>query len=191
MSKLERTLIKFGDELVYGLRSNLEAEDSNASGNLKASIEYKAKVTTDKNYKFSFSFSLLMDSYWYYVDQGRKPGTMPPISSIVNWIRNKESFTVKPQKKIKKVAVKINKTSGAKGIINKTSGAKNIVNKKKGAINYKGIAYAIALKIKKQGTRATKFYSKIVDQKYIDTFSKRIEEAMFIDIEDQITTRIV
>jgi len=196
VQKLERALIEIGDELVAGLRAGLDDANSNASGNLKASIDYNAKVFVSKSGKFGFEFTLLMDSYWVFVDKGRRPGKMPPVSDIIEWIRFKESFkptqqtTAKGSGKAGRVS-KVKKVTGSKQIVNKVSGANKLKKKRGGSINYKGIAYAIALKIKKEGTKGTNFYSKMIDQKFFDTFSKRVEDAMFVDIDEMITTRIV
>ena len=38
---------------------------------------------------FPESFVIVMEDYWYYVDEGRKPGKFPPVNAIRNWILDK------------------------------------------------------------------------------------------------------
>ena len=38
---------------------------------------------------FPESFVIIMEDYWYFVDEGRKPGKFPPVMAIRNWILDK------------------------------------------------------------------------------------------------------
>ncbi len=55
---------------------------SNLYNNITPRIEY------DDN-GFPESLNIIMEDYWYFVDEGRKPGRFPPVSDIRNWILNK------------------------------------------------------------------------------------------------------
>lgn len=66
--------------------SNLYREklrDRKASGRLE---NFTTDISID-NQSFKVIFNL--EEYWYYVEHGRKPGKMPPVSAIENWIRIK------------------------------------------------------------------------------------------------------
>jgi len=177
---LEVTLNKIGQEIVDTLTDNLQRDGKNASRNLSQSISFNAKVLPSKNgLAFGFKFQLLMDSYWYYVDKGRKPGKMPPIADIVDWIINKP---IKPNNIVKP---KVAKVSGANRLKNK-KGSSGKINATKGANRIKGLAYVIARSIAKNGTKGSKFYSRYIDNKFLDTFISRVEDAMFENVEDAV-----
>ena len=36
-----------------------------------------------------YSFTIELESYWKYIEEGRQPGKFPPINSILNWVRRK------------------------------------------------------------------------------------------------------
>lgn len=57
-----------------------------ASSNLYNNIEYQIEYDEDG---FPEVFNLIMEDYWYWIDEGRKPGGFPPITPIRNWIIEK------------------------------------------------------------------------------------------------------
>lgn len=66
--------------------SNLYREklrDRRSSGNLE---NFTTDITIDDT-RFKIIFNL--EEYWKWVEYGRKPGKMPPIGAIENWIRIK------------------------------------------------------------------------------------------------------
>ena len=62
----------------------LAEKDINASGNLSDTAT--VDITLNNN-KLQVIFNL--DHYWKYVEYGRRPGKMPPISAIEEWIKIK------------------------------------------------------------------------------------------------------
>ena len=77
------------EEMAIAIRNeyqdNLIRNDRIASGDLLNNIEYE--ITRGD---FTYTIYVKMKDYWYYVENGRKAGKMPPIENILNWI------TVKP-----------------------------------------------------------------------------------------------
>ena len=77
------------EEMAIAIRNeyqdNLIRNDRIASGDLLNNIEYE--ITRGD---FTYTIYVKMKDYWYYVENGRKAGKMPPIDNILNWI------TVKP-----------------------------------------------------------------------------------------------
>lgn len=77
------------EEMAIAIRNeyqdNLIRNDRIASGDLLNNIEYE--VTRGD---FTYTIYVKMKDYWYYVENGRKAGKMPPIDNILRWI------TVKP-----------------------------------------------------------------------------------------------
>lgn len=57
-----------------------------ASSNLYNNIDYD--IQYDEN-GFPESFNIIMEDYWFWVDEGRKPGKFPPVTQIRNWIIEK------------------------------------------------------------------------------------------------------
>lgn len=81
---LQRVLEEFAQELKAQYQYNLNANDRFASRNLMNSVECIVK-----HGKSSYTVSLKLADYWYYVENGRKAGKMPPIDNILEWVRIK------------------------------------------------------------------------------------------------------
>jgi hypothetical protein len=84
LSTLTDILIKNGQEIVKDLQSNLNSLGVNASGRLSRSLESNVKETPDMA---ELTISGL--GYWFFVQNGRKAGGRPPVSSIRQWIDDK------------------------------------------------------------------------------------------------------
>ena len=76
------------EEMAIAIRNeyqdNLIRNDRIASGDLLNNIEYE--LTRGD---FTYTIYVKMKDYWYFVENGRKAGKMPPIDNILNWIRVK------------------------------------------------------------------------------------------------------
>ena len=66
--------------IVKSLKSRLEENFSDASGDLGRSITLKLKSSSNK-----IESDILMLDYWQALDQGRKAGKQPPIDKIKEW----------------------------------------------------------------------------------------------------------
>jgi len=78
---------EFGKDYVKILVASLKGNKpfaKVASGSLINSINYKLQDTAN-----GIQFQLLANDYIKYVDQGRRPGTYPPINAIKQWVRIK------------------------------------------------------------------------------------------------------
>lgn len=75
---------KIADQIVDIYRKQLESKGIPASGTLgdTASVEVEMNGT-------KLVVSLNLEHYWRYVEYGRRPGKMPPIDNIEEWIRVK------------------------------------------------------------------------------------------------------
>lgn len=82
--KTTELLNRYADILVSTYKDRLDSEGITASGGLKNSVKYIIDMTDTK---LELSLSLL--DYWYYVDNGRKAGTFPPVDKILDWIKIK------------------------------------------------------------------------------------------------------
>lgn len=96
---LRRVLERYADAWIKNAEANLMENDSNASGQLQRSMKLDKIVIDEKQMRVTVE----LEDYWYYVENGRKAGKMPPIQPIIEWIENKpvppkvEGLTVKQQ----------------------------------------------------------------------------------------------
>lgn len=65
-------------------RYNDKLERARCSGELIDSISFDVKI---KDSNFEVSLNLL--DYWYYIENGRQPGTFPPVDAMINFVRQK------------------------------------------------------------------------------------------------------
>ena len=100
-----KALKYLGDSIVGDMKALIELNGAIATGWLMDSIA--SKVFKDKNDVYSLSFSYL--NYGKFVDEGRRPGKMPPLEDIREWARIKGI----PQTAVYPIAKKI----GEKGTI--------------------------------------------------------------------------
>lgn len=78
------TLDEYAREAKELYKRKLTEKDINASYTLLNSVETTVKRNDDV-----FTVSISLEDYWYYVENGRKPGRFPPIDKILEWIKVK------------------------------------------------------------------------------------------------------
>ena len=79
-----KALNDFGKFIITTYKSQLEAEQMN-NGELYRTISYS--VSTGNS---GWVISVSLADYWKYIEYGRRPGKMPPVSAIENWIKVKQ-----------------------------------------------------------------------------------------------------
>lgn len=84
-NNLRNVLERYAEAWIKNAEANLMKNDSNASGALQRSMVLNDIVIDDKK----ISVTIELEDYWYYVENGRGAGKMPPIEPIVNWIESK------------------------------------------------------------------------------------------------------
>ena len=93
-----KALNDFGNFIITNYKSQLEAEQMN-NGELYRTISYS--VSTGNS---GWVISVSLENYWKYIEYGRRPGKMPPVSAIENWINVKQivphSMTLKSGKTV-------------------------------------------------------------------------------------------
>lgn len=77
-------LEQYARQFVAQYRENLAKGNRNASSRLADTVKAEVEVS-----ETTISVELTLQDYWYYVDNGRKAGKMPPISKIEEWIKVK------------------------------------------------------------------------------------------------------
>lgn len=86
------------DNIRYYLRQSWQSQGYGGSPNKMgigpkiASSKLYNNITPQIEYDedgFPVSFNIIMEDYWYWVDEGRKPGRFPPVNAIATWILEK------------------------------------------------------------------------------------------------------
>ena len=78
------TLDEYAEKAEELYKRKLTDKDINASYKLLNSVETTVKRNDD-----TFTVTINLEDYWYYVENGRKAGRFPPIDKILEWIRIK------------------------------------------------------------------------------------------------------
>ena len=133
-SNLTQALRRVGGLTVQRLSQGLKENNSDASGELDSSIEFKIKQTSK-----GIDLNISMLDYWEFVDKGRKPGKQPPISNILKWLTYPN------------VRDKIRGGQSDAPIENPES-----------------LAFLIAKKIGREGTKGTDFATNVFESKLIE-----------------------
>ena len=134
-----RIVQNWGNELIAQMQNRLRINKTNATSSLSQSIEPQITGTQS-----GYRLTVLMEDYWQYVEEGRKPGKMPPIKNIYEWIRYKRPIQDKIQQSPDKIAAT------------------------------KSLAYVIARKIGQKGTKAQPFVTPSLKQVTTQTLAQRI-----------------
>jgi hypothetical protein len=143
---VNRIIQNWGNELIKQLQNNLLKNKSNASSSLSQSIT--PEITQPAT---GYNLSIMMQDYWFYVENGRKPtqggGNGQLYKNIYEWIQNKADIQ---SKIISKSPDRIAAT--------------------------KSLAYVITRKIHREGTKAKPFVSPALKQVTTQTLATRISE---------------
>lgn len=151
-------LLKYRASIIESLRQNLIQLDKDQPGKLLQSIDIK--ITKNSS---SLVFTLRMEDYWKYVDEGRRKGArMPPINALLEFIKVRG---IKPNAKIIK-------------------GKKKQVNRDKAL---KQVAFAIGKTISKKGIKPTYFFSDVINEDLYLEMKTDLELALKKDIEITFT----
>ena len=143
---VNRIIQNWGNELIKQLQNNLLKNKSNASSSLSQSIT--PEITQPAT---GYNLSIMMQDYWFYVENGRKPtqggGSGELYKNIYEWIQNKRDLQV------------------------------NVISKSPDRIAAtKSLAYVITRKIHREGTKARPFASPALKQVTTQTLATRISE---------------
>jgi len=181
-------LDRFGNYLCNLLQKKMMNNNSNASGTLVNSFSYTFGIDDDGRYWVDVE----LEDYWKYVNDGRKPGKMPPVEKIKEWILVKPvkpyPYTYTPS--VKSLAFLIQRSIKEKKGYAPPRAVLEAWIEKKGIQpqprqvypSVESLAYLIARKIGREGTKGTGFFDEAVDEatKY---FEESIDNAIQEDIK--------
>ncbi len=132
------------------MQQKLAQEGSNNSGALRQSLGQNFNDAVDEKGGIISGLISAVD-YWYYVDEGRKPGKYPPYTNeregILHWVLTKIP--------------------------------------KRPDITDQSLAFLIARKIAKKGTKPTYFASDVLTEQAINELNEEIAETLLQDIANQ------
>jgi len=165
-----QTLEDFGNKVQGDLRKSLVDKKSNASKNLSQSIAFNVKFKSDTE----IQFKLELDRYYEAVDKGRgkatKKGAIPLKESIYQWIIQKG----------------IPVTSNRGNLTAKGAGKKLGVGQPKLRsmieTQRRNMAYLIARKINRFGTKGNNFYSAVVNDSLFDDLQIDLSDSFKKDV---------
>ena len=154
---------KFADKVIHRARFWLKRRKKNTNkSTLSKSLDYNLKVYPSGGLELGFTAA----DYFKYVEEGRKPGKMPPTSKIAEWIR------------IKPIKLRDNNTG-------------RFIKKDKSNVN--SVAYLIARNIGAFGVEPTWFFRdafkmhyKRIDKDIRKAYAKDIEKFMRITLKDNL-----
>jgi hypothetical protein len=153
-NEIEDILVKYATRIALdaekNLRSNKNGKDSNASGSLADSI----RVSPVEYFGSNYSIEISMNDYWQWVNDGRRAGKRPPVSKIIQWIKDKQLRL--DDKGVTKRGYK------REGTLISSSNKKVKMGNKQVSI-LEATAYKIAAKIGKYGTKGTDFLTDAID----------------------------
>lgn len=93
--KLASVLRKYAKQLLKDYKKKLTAGNVSSSGGL-LSTESALRIT-NQGIAEAYEIIFFIEDYWRYVEDGRSPGTFPPVEAMLNYVRNKpiipEPFT--------------------------------------------------------------------------------------------------
>jgi len=156
-STITQVLEDFGNDVLGQLKNNLEKDKAIASGALYQKMNFTSTIMGST---FHFVLDMGVD-YWEAVDKGRgatKKAGGDLYGAILKWVNVKATF----------------------GGFTKV---KNISDKQV----QRGLAYVIARKIHKKGTKGNNFYSNAVTDKRLDKLKKDLSEAAAGDMKTVLT----
>lgn len=148
-------LEEFGVEAVTAIGKSIKDKDLIASGNLSKSVRYDIYINLADN---STTFQLNMADYWDALDKGRKKGKQPPVKDIKAWLQ----------------------TPNVKSKFGQENRDLSLKTLKDYQLN--GLAYVIARKIGREGTKATRFYSSVITPQRLEKLYADLSEAAAVDI---------
>jgi hypothetical protein len=167
--KTTKALNDAAELIVKSLKSRLEENFSDASGDLGNSISLTLKSSGNK-----IEASIFMLDYWGAVDKGRKAGKRPPIDKIREWLTYPN-----PRAKL-----------GLDGSLSSTE-IRVTTNKKgerKVVSSVDGLAFLIARKIGEKGTKGNNFASDVFDSDKVKVdLPNAILDAVVFDADSVLT----
>lgn len=174
LTNVQKVLEQNVEQLIQNVQHNLASDGSNASMKLSQSIAPEIDLLGHK-----VSIKITMEEYWKAVDQGRRAGTWPEWST--------EPVSVGPFV-VEKTFPGIAKWIAQKPITIRAIPPKGGMSDNWRKNQYRSLAFLIARKIYRHGTRGTGFFEKEKDP-FVRRLKKQMAEALKKDVRVYIRTK--
>lgn len=180
---LRQVLTNFAEYLIQTAKDNLGRNKSFASGTLADSMSYEIKIEEDVATVF-----ISMESYWDYVEFGRKAGKRPPVYKIYEWAKEKGINPRPVTPSVESLSFAIQKSiKDKKGYAPPRTAILSWIEKKHikpqpRIPSLMDLAWAISTAIEKNGTDPKPFYFKAKDDA-LKRYERPIADAIREDIE--------
>jgi len=161
------------------LIKNLEDDKTVATRKLRQSILLESGVDI---FGERYVLHIDMEDYWKFVEEGRTSGKRPPIEPIIKWIRAKGLVSASQLSQRRRGVIKSLKSRRVKKGFKQRS-IEQLTRQR---------AWAIAVNIGKKGTiqrfgyRGTHFFSRVVNQQWINGLAADLGKALNKDIQLEI-----
>ena len=142
---------EFGRVIVDNYKAELEACNYQ-DGQLYRTLSYSVSTGTG-----GWVISVSLENYWKYIESGRRPGKMPPVSAIENWI------------KVKQILPRPITLKSGKSVVP----------------TIPQLSFLIARKIGRDGIRPRPFFKQSFEDAKRE-FLQKIEEAILADIKESL-----
>ena len=77
-------LNNYGRRVIDLYRSNLSNSGHNATGKLSSTASFNVEVSSE-----DINVTIHLEDYYKYIEEGRRPGSFPPVDAILSWIQAK------------------------------------------------------------------------------------------------------
>ena len=169
-TRINEVLQQFGRDTIDKLQKSIDSKGINATRKLRQSIDFKV-INLGTSFEFKLGWTGDADHYASAAETGRKPGKMPPLEPIMKWIAAK-GIKLPEQSSLSKRRIK--------SLSNKV--VKKSLRQISTTARAKSLAYLIARKIGKEGTKASHFFSDVVNDKLYDDLRAKLKAAAKKDI---------
>lgn len=146
-----KAITEFGQKIVDNYKAELAACNYQ-DGQLYRTLSYSVKMDNS-----SWLISISLEEYWKYIEYGRRPGKMPPVSAIENWI------------KVKQILPRPITLKSGKSVVP----------------TIPQLSFLIARKIGRDGIRPRPFFKQSFEDAKRE-FLQKIEEAILADIKESL-----
>lgn len=162
MPSVREVLERWGFQLVEDMKAAIDtaiaADGGGQSSKLSGSVKYEVKRSIE-----GYTFSLSMNDYWKFVEDGRKPGKAPPPKAMLEFVKRRHiKVDISTRKK------KVLKSIRTKGIRQREKAIS--IEKKQ-----KQVAFLIGRKIAKDGVEAHPFFDKVFNQARLDRLTEQLK----------------
>lgn len=167
---ITEVLVQFGEDTIAALHKSMDDKGVNATYKLRQSVDYEVRnLGTQMQFKLGWTGDA--NEYASAADTGRRPGKQPPLEPIMKWIAAKGIALPDESALRKRVRKSLKSKTIKKGLKQRSVEQRS-----------RSLAYLIARKIGKEGTKPSNFYSDVVKPSLFAELRVNIAKAFKQDV---------